>query len=210
MPAKSKTDQLTAVYSAKSPAEIARAYDEWAATYDSDMAKAGYFHPSICLALLARHLPRGAAPLLDAGAGTGLIGQWLGLIGYPHVEALDISEGMLAVAAAKNIYAALHCAALGESLPFPDNHFAGMVSTGVFTTGHVGAEGLDELVRATKPGGVIVVTVKDSVWKDGFAAKISALSASGAVSVLEQTAEYVSMPGEAGTAPSLALVLRVN
>ena len=56
------------------------------------MAVAGYRHPSICLALLARHLPRGSAPLLDAGAGTGLIGEWLGIMGYPHVEALDISE----------------------------------------------------------------------------------------------------------------------
>ena len=39
--------------------------------------------------------------LLDAGVGTGLIGSWLGIVGYPHVEGLDISEGMLAVAARK-------------------------------------------------------------------------------------------------------------
>ena len=70
-------------------------------------------------ALLARHLPRGAAPLLDAGAGTGLIGEWLGIMGYPDVEALDISEGMLAVARAKGVYRALHVGVLGGALPFP-------------------------------------------------------------------------------------------
>ena len=83
---------LGAVYEAKGAEEVAALYDRWSETYDHEMAIAGYRHPSICLALLARHLPRGAAPLLDAGAGTGLIGEWLGIMGYPHVEALDISE----------------------------------------------------------------------------------------------------------------------
>ena len=80
------------------------------------MAAAGYRHPSIGLGLIARHLPRGAQPLLDAGAGTGLLGDWLGILGYPHVEALDISRGMLAVAQRKGAYKALHLLAL-ERLP---------------------------------------------------------------------------------------------
>ena len=92
---------LGAVYEAKGTDEVAALYDRWSETYDHEMAVAGYRHPSICLALLARHLPRGASPLLDAGAGTGLIGEWLAIMGYAHVEALDISEGMLAQAAEK-------------------------------------------------------------------------------------------------------------
>ena len=58
---------LGAVYEAKGQDEVAALYDRWSETYDHEMAVAGYRHPSICLALLARHLPRGAAPLLDAG-----------------------------------------------------------------------------------------------------------------------------------------------
>ena len=133
---------LGAVYEAKRPEEVAALYDGWAETYDAEMSAAGYRHPTICLALLSRHLPRGATPLLDAGAGTGLIGEWLGIMGYPHVEALDISEGMLAQAAKKGAYTALHRLAFGGSLPFADGHFAGIVSAGVFTSGHVGVEGL--------------------------------------------------------------------
>lgn len=201
---------LGAVYEAKGTEEIAALYDGWAETYDAEMAVAGYRHPSICLALLARHLPRGSAPLLDAGAGTGLIGEWLGIMGYPHVEALDISEGMLARAREKRVYAALHRLALGGPLPFADGHFAGIVSAGVFTSGHVGTEGLDELIRICRPGGVIVLTVKDTLWDGGFSARLAELEAAGAVARAEETAPYVSMPGETGTVPSRGVVLRLE
>ena len=196
---------LGAVYDATTPEEIARLYDGWAATYDTEMAMAGYRHPAVGMALLARHLPAGAAPLLDAGVGTGITGGWLGILGYPHVEGLDISEGMLAVARAKGAYAALHCLALGQPLPFADGHFAGIISTGVFTTGHVGAEALPELARITRPGGVIVLTVKTTLWDGGFGASLAALPA---LALIDRTAPYVSMPGEPATVPSLAAVLR--
>jgi predicted TPR repeat methyltransferase len=201
---------LGAVYDAKRPEEVAAIYDRWAETYDSDMSANGYRHPTICLALLARHLPRAAAPLLDAGAGTGLIGEWLAILGYPHVEALDISPGMLAKAEQKGVYAALHNLALGGPLPFADGHFAGIVSTGVFTSGHVGVEGLDELVRICRAGGVIVLTVKDTLWDGGFSARLQELETAGLLHRIEETAPYVSMPGEAGTVPSRGVVLRIG
>jgi SAM-dependent methyltransferase len=198
---------LGAVYDARTPEDVAKLYDSWAATYEVEMAKFGYRHPTICLALLSRHLPRGAAPLLDAGAGTGLIGEWLTIMGYPIVEALDISAGMLAVAAKKNCYTKLHTLALGGVLPFADHSYAGVISTGVFTTGHVGAEGLDELIRITRPGGVIVLTVKNTLWNTGFSAHVAALVATGLVAIADETAPYVSMPGEADVTPSRGLVL---
>ncbi|RUW74723.1 MULTISPECIES: class I SAM-dependent methyltransferase [unclassified Mesorhizobium] len=200
---------LTAAYAAKRPEEVAALYDRWSETYDADMSAAGYRHPTICLALIARHLARGAAPLLDAGAGTGLIGEWLAITGYPKVEALDISQGMLDKAAAKGVYTALHCLAMGGPLPFADNAYAGIVSAGVFTSGHVGAEGLDELIRICRPGGVIVLTVKNTLWEAGFAKRVAALEAGRTVVRVEETAPYVSMPGEADTVPSRGLVLRV-
>ena len=196
---------LGAVYDARAPEEVAALYDAWADSYDAEMAQAGYRHPAIGLALLARHLPRGAGPVLDAGCGTGLLGDWLGIMGFSPAEGLDLSEGMLAVAARKGAYAALHRLALGGPLPFADGAFAGVISTGVFTTGHVGVEGVPELIRATRPGGVLVLTVKTTLWDAGFGAALAALPG---VALAEQTAPYVSMPGEAGTVPSLAVALR--
>lgn len=197
-------DHLDAVYAAKDPGEIARLYDGWANSYDTDMARAGYRHPAIATALLARHLPAGAAPVLDAGAGTGLAGEWLGILGYPHVEALDISEGMLAVARSKGIYRALHVGRLGGDLPVPAEHFEGVLCAGVLTTGHVGAEALPGLLAATRPGGVLVLTVKETLWTGGFAA---AVDAAPATRLVEATDPYISMPGETGATPSRAVVL---
>ncbi|NUS19014.1 MAG: methyltransferase domain-containing protein [Mesorhizobium sp.] len=201
---------LGAAYAAKRPEEVAAIYDTWADTYDADMSAAGYRHPTICLALLARHLPRGAEPLLDAGAGTGLIGEWLAITGYPKVEALDISQGMLDKAGAKGVYTALHRLAMGDALPFADGAYAGIISAGVFTSGHVGVEGLDELIRICRSGGVIVLTVKNTLWQAGFAERIAELEAEGRLTRVEETRPYASMPGETDTVPSRGLVLRVN
>jgi len=197
---------LGAVYGATAPEDVAAAYDAWAESYDAEMAQAGYRHPAIGLALLARHLAPGAAPILDAGVGTGIAGQWFGIMGWPEVWGVDISEGMLAVAARKGAYARLSRAVLGERLDFPDHHFAAVISTGVFTTGHVGAEALPELIRITRARGIIVLTVKGTLWDGGFAAALADLP----VDLVELTAPYVSMPGEAATTPSRAVVLRLR
>lgn len=196
---------LGAVYGASAPGEIAAAYDAWAGSYDAEMALAGYRHPSIGAALLARHAPRGTGPVLDAGCGTGLLGDWLGILGLAPVEGLDLSAGMLDRARAKGAYARLHQVALGGPLPFADGQFAAIIATGVFTTGHVGAEALPELLRILSPGGPMVLTVKTTLWDGGFAAALAALPG---LSQVELTAPYVSMPGEAGTVPSRAVVLR--
>lgn len=195
---------LGAVYAADGADEVARSYDAWAETYEADMAKAGYRHPAVCLALLARHLPKGAAPVLDAGCGTGLLGDWLGLVGYPEVDGLDLSDGMLAVAARKRCYRTLHKLALGSALPFADGAYAGIVSAGVFTTGHVGADALGELARICRAGGVLVVTVKGPIWENGFAHRAARIG----FALAEASDPYASMPREQGTIPSVAAVFR--
>jgi predicted TPR repeat methyltransferase len=200
---------LGAVYEAKGHADLAALYDTWSDTYDGEMARIGYRHPTITLSLVARHVPKGAAPVLDAGCGTGLLGEWLGIAGYPHVEGLDLSPGMLAAARKKACYKALHQLALGEKLPFATGNFAAVALTGVFTVGHVGAEGLDELIRCCTVDGKIIFTVKDALWATGFSARVSELIREKWVDLVEETPSYVSMPGDAATTPSHGVVLRV-
>ena len=199
--------KLGAVYGAKSKAELASAYDEWAASYDSDMAEVGYRHPAVGLALLTRHVPAGSEPILDAGAGTGLVGELLATVGYPVVDALDASPGMLEIARSKNAYREFHHAFLGEPLAFEDGKYAAVVSTGVFTTGHVGVEGLPELFRVVRPGGVIVLSVKMTLWESGLADYLSQAETDGLVHALEVTPSYASMPAGSVTSPCVGVVL---
>jgi SAM-dependent methyltransferase len=195
---------LGAVYAAKGPAEIAALYDGWAASYDADMARSGYRHPQIATALLARHLPAGPGAVLDAGCGTGQLADWLGILGYPALDGLDLSDGMLAAARARGGYRALYQLALGGPLPFADAAYAGVISTGVLTTGHVGAEALPELVRITAPGGTLVLTVKEPLWQEQVGPAIAAMRG---VTLVDSTVPYASMPADAATVKARAVVL---
>ena len=82
-------------------------------------------------------------------------------------------------------------AALGGPLPWPDGHFAGFLSTGVFTEGHADASALDELVRITRPGGQAIFTVRDVVLeKGGFEEKFAELERAGRWSPLEESPPF--------------------
>ncbi|SFD83952.1 class I SAM-dependent DNA methyltransferase [Roseivivax sediminis] len=205
-PAKS----LDVVYSATGVEDVAKKYDDWAERYDTEMSTLGYRHPNICLAMLTRHLPKGEGPVLDAGAGTGLLGEWMSIVGYDGCEALDISEKMLAVAERKAVYSAFHVAALGTTLPMEDNHYAAVVAAGVFTVGHVGAEGFDELIRVTRPGGILVLTIKDTLYRGSVGERMHELARDGVWDIVEETPPYVSMPHRPDTVPSRAIVLRLR
>jgi predicted TPR repeat methyltransferase len=158
---------LARVYAARTPKELDAAYADWAADYDRETIALGYCLPFLIAAWVARHVPKGAGPLLDAGCGTGLSGPYLAALGYHDLAGLDMSGEMLRLAAARGGYADLRQGELGKELPWQDDHFAGFLSTGVFTAGHAPASGLDELVRITRPGGFAAFTVRDSLLDDG-------------------------------------------
>lgn len=158
---------LDRVYAAKTPEELASAYAGWASEYDSETAALGYTLPFMISAWVARYVPKGAGPILDAGCGTGLSGPYLKALGYDQLEGLDFARPMLALAKNRQAYDKLTHAELGKELPWPDGHFATFFSSGVFTEGHAPASGLDELVRITKPGGYAIFTVRDTVLEAG-------------------------------------------
>jgi predicted TPR repeat methyltransferase len=201
--------ELGEVYTAASPQQVAEIYDRWSATYDDYMETVGYRHPAICVALLARHVPAGDAPMLDAGVGTGLTGEMMRLIGYDRIDGIDISTGMLDRARGKDVYAGLHLADMTKPLDLPRDHYRAVISCGVFTTGHVGSEGLVPLLAVCRPGGHIVTTVKTGgLWEDDVRPALQTLEAEGTVRLIESTPPYASMPGDKGTISSVAVVVQ--
>jgi SAM-dependent methyltransferase len=186
---------LDRVYHAPDAAELTKTYDTWTATYDSDMLTIGYANPAVAVGLVSRHVRDVGDPILDAGVGTGVVGELLSILGYENLAGIDMSEGMLAKARARNVYADLRNRVLGEALDFPDGAFAAIVCFGVFTPGHAPPAAFDELVRVTRPGGRLIFTVSTAAWKEaGFEAKLAALERAGRIALVEATGLHRPMP----------------
>ncbi len=202
--------QLEKVYSAKTPEELRASYDAWADKYDEDVQAFGRILPTVVLGLASRHLPHDNGPILDAGAGTGCMGELLALLGYDRIHALDISAGMLKVAESKKVYTRLIQAALGETLDIPDDTYGGMVATGVFTVSHAGPECLDELLRVMKPGAVMAFTVTHPVYVSGFQQKMKALEKAGTWTLIEVTPEFPTHQNSTNAPMCHGFAYRVN
>ena len=81
---------------------------------------------------------------------------------------------------------------LKQTLPIPDATYAGLVSSGTFTHGHVGAEALPELVRILARGALAVITVRPQVWTEmGFEPTFDALAGDGLVTMPEMSEEKI-------------------
>jgi trans-aconitate methyltransferase len=114
--------------------------------------------------------------VLDVGAGTGLVAEALRARGFTgEIDAADLSRAMLDVAARKGIYRALIEADVTRPLPGP-TRYAGIVSSGTFTHGHVGPEAFAQLLDSALPGCVFALSVNAEIWEDkGFDAGLAAL-----------------------------------
>jgi SAM-dependent methyltransferase len=195
MPARGGEAQLAVVFSATSNEELRNAYDQWAERYDADLRDFGYTYPAPMAGLVCRYVADRAAPILDAGAGTGAVGEVLAILGYMVLVGIDLSERMLDVARRKRVYAELRNQVLGQPLDFPDDRFAATVSAGVLTVGHAPPDSLDELIRVTRPGGHLIFTISTPAYESGgFRDKLAALTAAGRWREVEVTRLWHPLP----------------
>ncbi|MDQ0325842.1 SAM-dependent methyltransferase [Rhodopseudomonas julia] len=145
--------------------ETRNVYAAWAKDYDTDTLRGmGYVAPKLAAAALA-DLVDDTARVLDAGCGTGLVGEELSRHGLGAVDGIDLSPGMLEVAAEKNVYRNLDVADLTEALKIADDSYDAAISVGVFTSGHVGPEAIADLARVVKKDAPLVITVHENVWE---------------------------------------------
>ena len=155
------------VYSSTTNRELEERYDQWASEYDRDLAvDFDWRAPQAAVDLFAKHVSAGAK-ILDAGAGTGLVGEILAPLGYRDLHAMDLSLGMLEEARQKGLYRDFRQMTLGEELSYETDFFDAVISVGVFTTGHAPPHAFDELARITKPGGHIVFSLRVDLYEEG-------------------------------------------
>jgi SAM-dependent methyltransferase len=138
-------------------------YRDWAANYDSGFAsEMQYLLPAHVAAAFMATGARG--PVLDVGAGTGLLAEALVGMGFrDEIDAADFSAEMLERAAVKRIYAGLHQADITRPLALP-RRYGGIVSSGTFTAGHVGPEALPQLLAVAAPGAQFALSINRRVW----------------------------------------------
>ena len=215
IPATSSQDGRAAswerTYTAKTQAELDMAYAEWSKTYDDDsLRRFGYAAPAEAARVVARHLgTKLDARILDAGAGTGLVGSFLAARGYRNLVGLDRSQPMLEQARKKGDYAELRCADLGDPTAVEPRSLAALVAVGTLTPNHgrwhargrvEAGEWLRQWAEWLRPGGLVCLSLRSDFWQaslahpTGVGAVCGAMAAEGRWREVEVTAEAPYTP----------------
>ncbi len=177
-------------YDRKDKDEVISLYRDWAEHYDAELGDNEYVGPQRGAALFADHVPDRKVRLIDIGCGTGLVGRFLLRYGFGNIDGLDISAEMLAQAKNAGAYTELMEGDLTARLDIADATYDAAISVGTFTHNHVGPQGLDEVLRIVKPGGIAGITVNGGAYvEDGYRAKFDQLAADGICAILDEREE---------------------
>jgi predicted TPR repeat methyltransferase len=136
-------------------------FDNFAASFDSKLARLSYRAPALVAAMVEASERPAAKSLnvLDAGCGTGLCGPLLAPFAR-RLTGVDLSAGMLAQARERNVYDELAKSELTAYLNEHSEAFDLIVSADTLV--YFGA--LDDVVvaatRALRPGGSLVFTLE--------------------------------------------------
>lgn len=166
---------LDNAYALKTPQDTRRLYDNWAASYDSGFA---VDHDFVLPQRVAEAFAKagGTGPVLDFGAGTGLLGQHLHQHGIGPIDGVDLSPEMLKMARAKQIYRNLWAGNILDGFAITPG-YTGIVSSGTFTNGHVGPDAISTLLSLATPGAQFALSINRQHFDAaGFAQFFKALA----------------------------------
>ena len=100
-----KKIKLDDAYTLKTPQDSIKLYKKWAQTYDEDFALSSeYLSPQEISSFFLRHSKDTDTPILDVGAGTGLVGKFLNINNKKKIIGIDISPEMLHEEKLKKFY----------------------------------------------------------------------------------------------------------
>jgi predicted TPR repeat methyltransferase len=152
--------------SSSEPGEVSGRYDDWATTYDADLASWSYQAPAVVVGTVLDRLPA-AGSVLDVGCGTGLVGRELRARGYDgRLQGLDLSQASLDLARQAGGYDALEQADLQRRLPLEDDSVDAVLCVGVMTYLPDVDAAWREFARVTRPGGLFALTQRDDLWSE--------------------------------------------
>ena len=150
---------------------IRDSYQDWAKTYDDDVASHGYGLPSMMVHTVEAALTALAGEdgridrsvkVLDAGCGTGLVGAALCDAGFDDLHGIDLSAEMAGQAARRGVYVTVENGVdLSTDPPVRLQQSADIVTVGgVFTVGHVPPSALAAVAKLPVSGGLLVISTR--------------------------------------------------
>ncbi len=183
---------LDDAYAVDGPDANRELYASWAETYETVfLAEHGYEYHQHVAAAFCDGENELKGPVLDVGCGTGVVGAELARLGVSVIDGIDISPEMLAKAAAKShdgnpTYRQLFEADLTTAIDLPDAAYAGIVSAGAFTHGHLGPDSITELLRVARPGARCSIGINSAHFEEfGFGDWLAEREAAGHITGLD-------------------------
>ncbi len=163
-------------------------YTNWAASYDAEISQNGYATPGRCAQALSAVTSDFDAPILDFGCGTGLSGLALSLAGFNTIDGVDLTQGMLDLAAEKQLYRNLQLSDPNAEFPVKQGDYSAICAIGVIGAGAAPVEVFDMLFNALASGARLVLSFNDHTLEDPrFDARVSDATSSGAATILSKS-----------------------
>lgn len=157
---------LDKVYGARDAQATRNLYDEWSASYDSEVGGNGYATPARCAEALAKFTQDLSRPVLDFGCGTGLSGLALKLAGFEAIDGLDLSAEMLDKAQGKNVYRTLSQIEAGSELHHKPGDYAAIAAIGVIGAGAAPISVFHTLMKGLDKGNMVVLSLNDHALQE--------------------------------------------
>ncbi len=148
------------------PRAVTERYDQWAQSYDDDLAAWSYQAPEVVAETVVSRHPA-AESVLDVGCGTGLVGRTLRARGFAgRLLGLDLSQASLELAREHGGYDSLDPADLQQPLALEDDIVDAVVCVGVMTYLPEVEAVWREFARVARPDGIVVVTQREDLWTE--------------------------------------------
>jgi len=139
-------------------------YDENANAYEGDYAAYDYQGPWKAAASVHKSLQGNTeAKIIDIGCGTGLVTKELRKLGsYSNIDGLEPACGMLEVANLSGLYKKVYNQFFHIDSGIKEDQYDALMTCGTFMPEHIEADSIKEMVKIIKPGGFVVVCMRDS------------------------------------------------